>query len=248
MDWLLLRGLARESAHWGGLLDRLRHDRPMDHFHTLDLPGTGLNNHLRSPSSIAETRDFVERAASQLPRPLSLLGMSLGGMVAIDWAQHRPDDCAALVLMGTSTGSSRPWQRLRARNWPAVAHLLLSGDSRKRELGILRLTSNQLLTDATLEEWLGIQENRPVTRANVIRQLYAAACFSPHPMPPQLPVLVLASRGDRLVDWQCSAALAAAWGSAFELHASAGHDLPLDAPDWIIDRIRKHFPPVAQEQ
>lgn len=245
MHWLLLRGLARESAHWGALLERLRRARPTDDFHTLDLPGTGLNNHLCSPSSIAATREFVERAASSLPRPLALLGMSLGGMVALDWAQARPGDCALLVLIGTSTGRSRPWQRLQARNWPAVAQLLLIGDSHKRELGILRLTSNRPFSKAIIEQWLSIQQERPVTRANVLRQLYAAARYSPHHEPPEPPVLLLASRGDRLVDWRCSAALAEAWGCGFELHDTAGHDLPLDAPDWIIEQIHKHLSSLA---
>jgi predicted alpha/beta hydrolase family esterase len=46
-------------------------------------------------------------------------------------------------------------------------------------------------------------------------------------------VLVLASLGDGLVDPACSWRMAKAWGVELRLHASAGHDLPLDDPEWV---------------
>lgn len=242
MDWLLLRGLARESAHWGGLIEQLRQARPGDRYHSLDLPGTGLNNHLRAPTSIAGNRAFVARATAHLPRPLGLIGMSLGGMVALDWAQQTPNPCAALVLIGTSSTHSYPWQRLKPANWAAIARLLLSRRISAREQGILRLTSNQPLTAAVAEAWLEIQRQRPVSRANVLRQLYAAAQFQPAPQAPAVPALLLASQGDRLVDWRCSQALAHAWHWPLALHPSAGHDLPLDDPQWLIGQISRRFP------
>lgn len=243
MDWLLLRGLARESAHWGGLPERLRQARPQDRFHTLDLPGTGSHFGLEAPASIAGNRDFVIRETAHLPRPLTLLGLSMGAMVALDWAQHRPADCAGLVLINTSAGGSHAWQRLKARNWPLVAGLLLSPAVSFRERRILGLTSNRPLTGPVVDQWLDIQRQRPVSRRNVIRQLYAASAFTPLPQPPRVKALVLASRRDRLVDWRCSETLARSWNWPLRLHEDAGHDLPLDDPDWIIRQINDRFPP-----
>lgn len=242
MQWLLLRGLARESAHWGGLKSQLERSRPGEKFHTLDLPGTGLNNHLRAPHSIAETRAFIERASAELPRPLGLIGMSLGGMVALDWAQHQPRDCAALVIIGTSSGLSPAWRRLIPNNWPAIARLLLNVNIDRRERGILQLTSNLAIPAQLMEAWLEVQRVRPVSRANVIRQLYAASRFRPSPDAPAVPGLLLASYGDRLVDWRCSLTLAQTWQWPLRLHPSAGHDLPLDDPDWLIAQINHRFP------
>jgi hypothetical protein len=50
---------------------------------------------------------------------------------------------------------------------------------------------------------------------------------------------VLASRADRLVDGSCSRALAyRVPGARLAEHDSAGHDLPLDDPEWVVAQIR----------
>lgn len=242
MDWILLRGLAREASHWGGFVERLQSSRPGDRFHLLDLPGTGIHHQSPAPRSLRETRLFLEKAYGQRPRPFGLIGLSLGGMVALDWAQQRPDHCAALVLINTSSGFSRPWQRLRPANWPAIVRLLLSADLTRRELGILTLTSNTPLAPQVAEDWIRIQRERPVSRVNVLRQLSAASRFKPNTLPPAMPSLVLASKGDRLVDWRCSQKLAHHWQCPLVCHDSAGHDLPLDDPDWVVQQINRHFP------
>ncbi|WP_341581912.1 alpha/beta hydrolase [Marinobacter metalliresistant] len=242
MDWLLLRGLARESAHWGDWPAQLRMARPEDRFHTLDLPGTGLAQHLRSPTCIAGMRQFAERATRQLPRPLGLIGLSLGGMVALDWALHRPQDCASLVLISSSSGLSSPWLRLRPAQWARVTRMLTQADSDRREQSILALTSNRPVTTAVTEQWQSIQRERPVRRTDVIRQLYAASRYKAPPQVPLMPTLVLASRGDRLTDWRCSRDLAEALECPLEVHPGAGHDLPLDDPQWLIAQLNSYFP------
>jgi pimeloyl-ACP methyl ester carboxylesterase len=242
MDWLLLRGLARESAHWGDLPEQLRRARPRDRFHTLDLPGTGLARHRHSPTRIALMRQFAERATHHLPRPLGLIGLSLGGMVALDWAAHRPEDCAALVLISTSSGLSAPWRRLRPTQWARMARMLSETDSDAREQAILALTSNRPVDSTVAGHWQQIQRERPVQRLDVIRQLYAASRFTPPRHVPQVPALMLASCADRLTDWRCSRDLARAWDWPLEVHPDAGHDLPLDDPQWLIAQINSYFP------
>ena len=246
MDWLLLRGLARESSHWGKLPEQLRRARPFDRFHTVDLPGTGTNHHEPSPTSVAQMSLFARQATTDLPRPLGLIGMSLGAMVALEWAQQNPAECAALVLIGTSSGLSRPWHRLTPSNWPAIARKLLSSDIEARERGILALTSNHPAREHVTEAWLRIQRCRPVTRLNVLRQLYAALRFTPSRRAPDVPALILASQADRLVDSRCSRLLALAWDWPLALHPSAGHDLALDDPDWIIEQVNQRFGPIGQ--
>jgi pimeloyl-ACP methyl ester carboxylesterase len=72
-----------------------------------------------------------------------------------------------------------------------------------------------------------------VSGANALRQLWAAARFSTPRAAPQLPLLVLASAADGLVDPRCSQRLAQAWGAPMRTHPTAGHDLPLDAGAWV---------------
>lgn len=242
MNWLLLRGLARESAHWGDWPEELRQARPGDSFHTRDLPGTGLARHLRSPANITEIREFAEQAARHLPRPFGLIGLSLGGMVALDWALHRPEDCANLVLISSSSGHSRLWRRLRPTRWPRVLRMLSQTDSNAREQAILSLTSNGPVNRAVARQWQAIQRERPVGRPDVIRQLYAASRYKPSHQKLQIPALVLTSHGDRLMDWRCSRDLAESLECPLVVHPSAGHDLPLDAPDWLIKQLNTYFP------
>ena len=241
MDWLLIRGLARESAHWGDWPEQLREARPQDSFHTVDLPGTGLARHLRSPTSIEGVRQFAERATRQLPRPLGLIGLSLGGMVALEWALHRPGDCASLVLISSSSSLSAPWRRLRPGQWPQVMRMLTQADSDAREQAILALTSNRPINSAVTEQWQAIQRERPVRRLDVIRQLYAASRYKPPHKVPPMPTLVLASQGDRLMDWRCSRDLAESLECPLAVHPGAGHDLPLDDPQWLTAQLNTYF-------
>lgn len=244
MNWLLLRGLAREKAHWGEFGERLSRARPGDTVFMQDLPGMGEFYRERSPRSIAEIRRWVQAATAHLPRPLGLIGMSLGGMVAIDWAFSRPADLAGVVLIGTSTALSRPWDRMKPANWFKVIRLLAAGNPAQREREILRLTSNRPLHDALEASWVAIQRQHPVSRANVMRQLYAAARFQSPLSAPDVPGLLLVSTADRLVDYRCTQRLALAWDWPQALHPDAGHDLVLDDPDWVVDQICASLKPL----
>ena len=73
--------------------------------------------------------------------------------------------------------------------------------------------------------------------ANAVRQLWAAARFSTPREAPRLPLLVLVSAADGLVDPRCSQRLALAWGAELRTHPTAGHDLPLDDGAWVVREV-----------
>ena len=56
-----------------------------------------------------------------------------------------------------------------------------------------------------------------------------------------IPYLVLASKADRFTNYKCSERLAEKYNATLRLHEKAGHDLPLDDPQWIIDRVKESF-------
>ena len=90
----------------------------------LDLPGNGEFAHLRAPSTVDGMVGFVRDAALQMgvPGPYCVLAMSLGGMVATDWAQRYPGEIERLVLINTSMRPfSRMQERLRPSAWPGLA-------------------------------------------------------------------------------------------------------------------------------
>ena len=246
--WVLLRGLTREARHWGDMTLLLAQqlesiDATKRHtVTTLDLPGNGVAASQTSPCSV---RAMVEAARQQLSAtgvkpPYALMAMSLGGMVAADWAQHYPEEVARLVLINTSMRPySRFTERLRPASWARVALLTLRWrNAQPAEQTIHELTCNREASRADdLATWLEIRKSAPVAAANALRQLIAAVRFRSKPTPPRCPVLVLSSTLDRLVDARCSAALATAWLAPHYRHPWAGHDLPHDDAPWVAQRI-----------
>ncbi|MEM5340720.1 alpha/beta fold hydrolase [Paraburkholderia azotifigens] len=247
--WILLRGLTREARHWGALPDALRAAlngvRPgasPARVLTIDLPGNGEYANLRAPLQVAGMVDFVRAAARArgAPGPYCVLAMSLGGMVATCWAQRHPADIDRLVLINTSMRPfSRFDERLRPQAWAGLARVAWHwNEASTAEAEIHRLTcANRDTRDADVKAWTAIRESAPVSRANALRQLFAAASFSAKRQRPACSTLVLSTREDGLVDPVCSAALAAAWRAPHWRHAWAGHDLPHDDPAWTVERI-----------
>ena len=90
----------------------------------------------------------------------------------------------------------------------------------------------------TVQAWVDIRAQRPVSAANALRQLVAAARYQAPATAPQTRVLLLASRHDALVSSRCSEAIAAAWRAPLKVHPRAGHDLPLDDAAWVIARVQ----------
>jgi pimeloyl-ACP methyl ester carboxylesterase len=77
-------------------------------------------------------------------------------------------------------------------------------------------------------------------RLALFSQLCAAARFFP-PAPGSLSagLWFLGSRRDRLVNVACSRDLAHRYAAPCLEHPWAGHDLPLDDPDWVCERVAR---------
>ncbi|WP_343728314.1 alpha/beta hydrolase [Duganella sp.] len=244
-SWILLRGLMREQRHWGRFPGELAEALPDVDIITPDLPGNGQRHAMRSPTTVAQMVEFcrADLRARGVPAPYALLALSLGGMVAVEWASRYPQEITRCVLINTSMRPySRFHQRLRWQNYPSILQQLANGGIENQERLILRLTSRT--GDAgqragLLARWLDYQREFPVTRANALRQLWSAARFRAPARKPAVPLLVLSSAGDQLVDPRCSARLAQAWQAPHAVHPDAGHDLPLDDGPWVAREVAK---------
>ncbi len=237
--WVLLRGLTRESRHWGGFPEILRGEIGDAQIVAPDLPGNGRLNRLRSPSRIGDMMECcrADLTARGLRPPYHLLALSLGGMAAAAWMRAHPEELRGAVLINSSL---RPFsafhERLRPGSYGALLRLV-GADSAGRERIILRLTSRGDRSDV-LPAWIAFRRERPVSSANALRQLLAAARYRASPRRPEVPLLVLASDRDALVDPRCSRRIAAQWQARIAVHPSAGHDLPLDDPAWVAREVR----------
>ena len=122
-----------------------------------------------------------------------------------------------------------------------MLRLLLPGlPAQARERRVLAMTSaSPDRHPQAIAQWTAIAQDRPVSAGNVVRQLAAAARYRQPGTRPAVPVLLLASARDQLVSPRCSLRLASLWAVPLVLHLQAGHDLPLDDPEWVVDQIRR---------
>jgi pimeloyl-ACP methyl ester carboxylesterase len=240
--WLLLRGWAREARHWGSFLDELRAALPGSEVRTLDLPGNGRLCERPSPLTVPAMVDELRALHVQRGERYSLLGQSLGAMVCIDWTLRYPAEVAACALLNTSLRPfSRFYERLRPSAYGTILRsAFLEGDAERREAAILRMTSATARGNAAIAAiWAVYAHERPISRANVLRQLIAAARYRVPATAPRPPVLLLAGARDRLVNPNSSARLARAWNVPLAVHPTAGHDLTLDDGPWVAARIKQ---------
>ena len=241
--WVLLRGLTREQGHWGAFIPTLAQALPPGSILlSPDLPGNGALHAQASPDTVQAMVQAVRHAlaAQGHAPPYRLLAMSLGAMVAIEWAHRHPDEVQACVLINTSVRPfSRFWQRLRPGNYLRILRLaLVRPDPLTLERAVMQMTSRHPPEpDTTLAHWATLRQKHPVTLANAWRQLRAAIRYQAPAQPPAVPLLVLYSAADGLVNPRCSDTLIDQWGVPSQRHPTAGHDLPLDDAAWVAQQV-----------
>lgn len=241
--WVLLRGLVRECGHWLDFPSRFVETFPEARVLCLDLPGAGEFRHLTSPDRLEEITDFVrgqvhERVGSK--KPVHILAISLGGMVALDWVQRYPKDIVSCVFMNSSVQTLSPfYERLRWQAYKDLAKILMTSRPRDRESLILNLVSNsEEARQKALPVWSRLATERAISFTNMYRQLKSAARFFPKLEPLHVPAIVFSSLGDRMVEPACSQAVAKQWNLPIIHHPWAGHDLSLDDPEWVLNSLK----------
>lgn len=168
------------------------------------------------------------------PGPWGILGVSLGGMVALAWTHRFPKTFDAAIVVNSSAGDlARPTQRLRLENLPTLLRAARATPV-ERELLVLGMnTSGHGANVALAEEWASYRREFPVSLGVLARQVLAGLRFR---SPPQLgtETLFVSGAGDRFVDPRCTRRLAERYDAPHVQHPTAGHDLPLDDPDWLL--------------
>lgn len=239
--WIFLRGLFREAGHWHDLMDDFKKQFPQAEVETLDLPGTGQNRHEQVPLSILGNLEYLRSisAARKQNKKVWLLSISLGSMVALEWALRYPEEIEGVVCINTSIGGLSPvYQRMTPLGLSQIFRSLAEKNPVLREEVILQMITNlRRPLRPIAEKFAQISSERPIEKGTAIKQLLAASRYRLRSDPPQVPLLLLRSLGDRLVSPQCTMSLARYWNLDCKTHPSAGHDLPLDDSQWLLEKV-----------
>lgn len=235
-----MRGLAREAAHWGAFSELLKEQSFCQSVSFLELPGTGKFHKLTSPRSIDETAEFL---LTQLPKDKKgvLLAISLGGMVAVELARKCPQYFEKLVIINSSFSNLSPfYHRLQLKTFKSFFKMARSQNLQQREFECLKMVSHSSEKwPALSQEFAQVARDRPVRVTNFLNQLYAASRYKIPQEPLATPLIIFNSRGDEMVDYRCSEALARHWKCPIHTHLTAGHDIPIDDPDWLIEKLEE---------
>ncbi|UOF01688.1 alpha/beta fold hydrolase [Bdellovibrio reynosensis] len=239
-NWLLLRGLARGVGHWGTFAEKIQERFPQDRFEFIDLPGNGTRNEEVSPTTIG---DYVKdlRSRSEFVKKnekFNVLAVSLGAMVTVEWMREFPHEINKAFLVCTSSSGFSPfYHRFQPINVVKSLRLLSSNQALIWENTILNMIVNS--ADRREAEMLGMvaySDRYPVKMQNILRQLAAASQFR---FPKEAPgdVRLIGSHGDRLVSPHCTLRIAHAWELKPHMHPWAGHDIPIDDPQWLLEQL-----------
>ena len=243
-NWLFLRGLARDQRHWGKFGEIFSERIKGAKVFMLDLPGMGTERHRSAPLTIHETKNDLRNRwlhlQTQHEGAWNLLSLSLGGMVAMDWCSSHRYDFQKLVLLNTSAGRSlrKLPKRLKPGIWKDMLEVAVTKSTRNKEACILGINSNYgpHRNPELCEQWTQYSREAPNAPLNNLRQIVAGMNYNP-PEKMHLQTLVVGSMADRMVDASCSWELAKKYDAQLVLHDTAGHDLPMDVPEWLVDHI-----------
>jgi len=245
-NYILIRGLTREACHWHDFPSKLESSDSSIRVHFIDLPGSGIHHKIKFPlitrSLVGFLHQQLEELKSQNSGEFHAITISLGGMVLMKWIEKYENDFESAIIINSSAKDLSPiHHRLQLKVWKDILKTPFIRDITTRERSILSFTSNMRESeelDEIAKHYASEYYKRPMSLQNSIRQLlWAAKVKSPHKL--SLKTVFIASKGDKLAHYSCSERLAQKLNKEVHLHEHAGHDLPLDCGEWLVEKIRK---------
>jgi len=238
---VLLHGFAMHGGLFAPLLPALT---PRYRVHVVDLPGHGWSAPIDG-ADVATLADALDDVLAAIGTPLTVLGWSLGGQIALQWARVRPQRIRRLVLVATTPSF------VTRSDWTcamAPETLAQFGDELRvaYRLTLLRFLTLQVQGSDDGRRTLGQLREHLFERGEPTPQALEAALAllattdlrrSLHEV--EAPALVVAGTRDTLVPLAATQALAAALPRA--THAAitgAAHAPFLSHPAPFLDALR----------
>ena len=235
---VLLHGYPLDGAMWSGVARHLSHQ-----FRVLkpDLPGRG-ETAAAAEGSIRDYGDFIEAILKELPAPAGLAGFSMGGYVALDVVDRRPESLRSIALVDTRASADD--DAGRAKRDAAIATVRSEGVAAIAEAMLPKLLcpaslANRDLVDrarrimlrqtpATIEADLTAMRDRPDSTPVLSRI--------------SIPTLVVVGDQDALTPPSDSQAMAGAIaGARLVPIAAAGHLSPMERPGAVGAALAEFF-------
>ena len=239
---LLINGLGGSLTSWGPLLQQL----PNRDVIMIDTPGAGRSQTPPLPLRLTALADIIAEATRVLAvERVDVLGFSLGGTLAQEFARRHPTMLRRLILVGTMHG-------LGARPVPLRASRLLLSTKRYRDSDTARRDMPRLAGGRTAREpgtltaLAAARESYPPSVRGYYYQQLAVIGWSSWRWLKRLdvPTLVLHGGADPVVPKVNARLLASRIPDAqLEIIGGAGHLVLFDEPEKaapIIERFLEH--------
>ena len=234
--WIFLRGLTRGNVHWGNFSEVFKKHCPEAIVEFLEMPGNGTLSNEISPVDGKTVVEYLRAKSLFVKEGLTfnLCGISLGGMIALKWIELYPQEIESINVINSSLSQFSPfYKRLIPKNYEVILRTIFEESSFLQEENILKITSNKFdETKTNLVAFADFSSKHKFKKINLIRQLLLAKNIYIESVP-FVPFKVISSKNDRLVHYTCSREIFRNLGGVQYIHPSAGHDLPLDEPEWL---------------
>lgn len=253
ISYLFLRGLTRNQFHW---FQKEDYEEMLDgKVYFIDLPGFGEENKLQSPRTIYEIADQVQARWEEIKKRSHisdteikvLVGLSLGGLVALELVSRTSEWDKVVTINSSCSDLSKFWNRLKPINYPKLVKAIFLNSFLVVERLIFEMTCNS--SDEQLAEygvqsadliraWADLRKKYDFNFSSFLNQLLAASKYK-SPKEVFATGLVLTAAKDRLVDFECSKAIASKYNWDIKISKDSGHDISVDAKDWMLREIKE---------
>jgi pimeloyl-ACP methyl ester carboxylesterase len=190
--------------------------------HAPDLPGHGALDRAGVKTIPLRTYvDTVAAAAKTLPRPLILIGHSMGGFIIQKLLETEEADVAVLLASTPPTGALGMVRRMATRRPRAFLHTLLTSEGSDspqttREYFFSPETSEQVVSD--------VHRRLQPESSRALRDMMSHL----HPERVNTPVVVMGARNDWLVAPSAELMATARAFNTAPISMPGGHDMMLD--------------------
>jgi 3-oxoadipate enol-lactonase len=221
-DQTMLAGLASDFADGFRVL-------------TFDQRGSGLSEKPDLPYSIAMLADDTAALIDHLAMsPAHVIGVSMGGMIALELALRHPQKVRSLVLGCTTAGGSKVIPIGGEAFQKAYAERPMTAEERGRALAEAAFSKGFLAQNPeVVTSMIEARRSRPIDSTALAHRLKAAMEHDTYDRLASIscPTLVITGRDDALIAWQNSQILAECIKDAKQVILEpAGHCFWLEQP------------------